>query len=515
MRTGAARCAQRSSSASVPDRNGPGAPSQRAMRSAIAAASSWSWVTSSAVVPVARSSVARSAARRSWSSRSSPVSGSSSSSTRGPRRQRPGERHPLGLAAAEVRHAAGRRSRRGRRASSSSRDPRGDLGRGRRPACAARSRRCRPTARCGNSCSSWNTSPMLRRCEGSEVMSRPSSQHAARCRRPAARRSRAAACSCRLRDGPEQRHHLAGRRPCIDSRVEHGALAEAHGDVTHREHRALPAARRRATIDGRGDEQDRWPARSPAPAAPRRRGRAVARWRWACVSRPAAGEERGGAELAERDRGGQPRRRRAAAPRCGGRRSSHHARSGDAPSVAAASRCSGGMDRSTRQQRPHHERRGHQRVTERDQPPARPRQSNGGVSKVMSMPRPMVTADVPSGSINPMSSQPTVAASSGDGQRSQSTDAHADRRRDHCETQRGDERRERVDTEADPRTHLRRAERAPGMQRPAAAQPERSRHEHQQRSEHHHRRQHRAAEHHAPLAGRPCASPRAAAPANG
>ena len=64
-------------------------------------ASSWSWVTISAVVPAACRMSRRSVASRSRRPASSAESGSSSSSSRGSAGQRPGQRDPLALAAGE------------------------------------------------------------------------------------------------------------------------------------------------------------------------------------------------------------------------------------------------------------------------------------------------------------------------------------------------------------------------------------------------------------------------------
>ena len=93
-----------------------GRPRITASRSATAKASSWSWVTISAVVPASRRMSRRSAASRSRSPASSAESGSSSSSSRGCDGERARQRHPLPLAAGQGRRAAGRRTPRGRRA---------------------------------------------------------------------------------------------------------------------------------------------------------------------------------------------------------------------------------------------------------------------------------------------------------------------------------------------------------------------------------------------------------------
>ena len=166
----------------------------------------------------------------------------------------------------------------------------------------------------------------------------------------------------------------------------------------------------------------------------------------------------------------------------------HHARSGGAPSVAAASTGPGPMlssagttVRTTRGSATsawpmgtsHHEAR----------------QSNGGVSKVISSPSPTVTADVASGSIRPASSsQPwrwatatATAASVPDDDRQQRGESHR--------LDRHPQRLQRVDAEADPGSHLAAAEVAPRGERVAVAGAQRAQHEaHQGRRHHHHRR---------------------------
>ena len=72
--------------------------------------------------------------------------------------------------------------------------------------------------------------------------------------------------------------------------------------------------------------------------------------------------------------------------------------------MAAALRRSGGIAAQHAERAAHDERRGDQCVPDGHQPPLA-RQSTGGVSNVISMPNPIVTADVPSGSIRPVSSK--------------------------------------------------------------------------------------------------------------
>ena len=136
------------------------------------------------------------------------------------------------------------------------------------------------------------------------------------------------------------------------------------------------------------------------------------------VSLPLRTEEAGRAELAERDRGGQtgarherppevgqgdlpprPQRRRA---EC--RRRVDAARGSTARSTASVTRTTNGTATSAWPTGTiHHSAR----------------QSNGGVSNVMSMPNPIVTADVPIGSIRPVSSSRPSRPRGGDRERGQ------------------------------------------------------------------------------------------------
>ena len=143
-----------------------------AIRSATAKASSWSWVTSSAVVPAATRMSRRSWASRSRSPRSSADSGSSSSSSRG---STASARARATRCRSPPDRAGGARSPNpaGPTSSSSSLDPPRDLARG-GGAAAARSRRCRRRDWWGNSWPSWNISANPRRCVGTPARSAPS-----------------------------------------------------------------------------------------------------------------------------------------------------------------------------------------------------------------------------------------------------------------------------------------------------------------------------------------------------
>ena len=56
------------------------------------------------------------------------------------------------------------------------------------------------------------------------------------------------------------------------------------------------------------------------------------------------------------------------------------------------------------------------------------RQSTGGTSNVMSMPKPIVTADVAIGSIRPVSSRRPPRRADGDGERGEGADRDGERR---------------------------------------------------------------------------------------
>ena len=77
-----------------------------------------------------------------------------------------------------------------------------------------------------------------------------------------------------------------------------------------------------------------------------------------------------------------------------------------------------------RQHGAHHERHGDERLADRHEPPRRP-PVDGRVSNVMSMPKPIVTADVAIGSISPVSSS-RPARRRGDGQGGEPADHDGD-----------------------------------------------------------------------------------------
>ena len=81
-----------------------------------------------------------------------------------------------------------------------------------------------------------------------------------------------------------------------------------------------------------------------------------------------------------------------------GRSTSRQHAPGCAPSVAAASRSRGSMERSTGVIDAHDERDRDERLRDRDQPRRAVRRSSGGSSSAMRNPKPTVTADTPSGS---------------------------------------------------------------------------------------------------------------------
>ena len=174
------------------------------IRSASAAASSKSWVTSSVGRPSSRRSACSSARTDVRVCASRAASGSSRSRTSGLARERPGERDPLALAARELarprvargaRSRSARAARRGRRSRRRRRSgaPRG-AGRARSPGT-----RARPSARSGGSATPRSLS--------SQTARRARSARAPAAR---ARRSSAARSSCPRRTGRRARPR---RRP--------------------------------------------------------------------------------------------------------------------------------------------------------------------------------------------------------------------------------------------------------------------------------------------------------------
>ena len=141
---------------------------------------------------------------------------------------------------------------------------------------------------------------------------------------------------------------------------------------------------------------------------------------------------------------------------------SRHARVGDAPSVAAASCSCGSTPRSTgstaRTTNGTATRAWPTGISHHD-----PRQSTGATSNVISMPNPIVTADVASGSIRPLSSSRPAAPGGGDGERGEHADGDARSPSPRRRAQRRADRGERVD-----------AEPSPGAPRPAEARQPRA-----------------------------------------
>ena len=213
-----------------------------------------------------------------------------------------------------------------------------------------------------------------------------------------------------LPDGPSSADDLADVERRADA-VEHGRAVERDRDVADVERAhvdpALAGGRRR-----RDPEVDVTTSRivaaariaasaNPGPGAASRCGRAGAR------SRSGASRRRCGRGSSSRRtrRARSPRRarrRRRAGARGTARRSPPTPGRG-APSVAAASVRRGSTERST----PSACGRRTARRSARGRPgraTTSPRQSTGAASKVISIPKPIVTADVPIGSISPTSS---------------------------------------------------------------------------------------------------------------
>ena len=144
-----------------------------ATRSATAKASSWSWVTNTAVVPVATSAARRSTARRSRRRAVEGGQGLVEKQEPGRGGERAGQGDALALAAGQGRDAAvlvaGQADQLEQRATRA--PERGGQAVG---------RRCPPTVRCAKSCPSWNISPNPRRCTGTPASETPSHDDGAR-----------------------------------------------------------------------------------------------------------------------------------------------------------------------------------------------------------------------------------------------------------------------------------------------------------------------------------------------
>ena len=295
---------------------------------------------------------------------------------------------------------------------------------GRRPACAARSATLAATSRCGNSCSSWNTMPMPRRWVGTvgdvdavEARPRPASGRS----RPAIDAQQRALAAARRSEQGDDLAVADGERRA----VEHRTCRRTRPSTSTTVERRRLSRRRRSPV---GEIEER--ARSATVAAARivgervalgleqrrRCGRAAARWRSASSpSRCATGSWSPRTRRARSPRRG--RRRRRAAGAGAARSTSRHARSGEAPSVAAAS-CELGVDAAQHRAAPCARRTGWRRAPGRSAratttPASRPARW----SNVISMPKPIVTADVAIGSISPVSSSRAAAPRGGDRER--------------------------------------------------------------------------------------------------
>ena len=376
----------------------------------------------------------------------------------GRRGERPGQRHPLGLAAGQRGHAAAleaRRARRGRAA----RPPAG----GSRPGVA---RPPQPEADVAGDVAVGEQLVVLEHQPEApavgghvrEVLAVP--RHAAGVGDEEAGdhpQQRALARPAR----PEQADDLPGADGQADL-VEHHPVAEPDGHPVDLEHRTprVPRSppRRRAGDRRRGSRRGcstismvasayAWArlsrARSPEQPGDGDRHRLVAD----------PGEEAGRAELAERDGEGEA-----------GAGHERPAQEGQVdlpphPRRRGAERRRGvaetGVDGAQRRQHgPDDERHGDQGVGDGDEHPRAPAGRAGARSNVMSRPKPTVTADVPSGSIRPVSR----SGRPGGRRRWHRRDA-ADRRR----------RRRSPAPRSAARCRRRRAGRPPGRLRRAAA----------------------------------------------
>ena len=194
------------------------------------------------------------------------------------------------------------------------------------------------------------------------------------------------------------------------SLVEHDPVAEADRhpvDLEHRTARVPRSPPRRRGGDRRRGSRRRsppsawWPARTTGHVgrarAPEQPGDGD---RHRLVADP--GEERGRAELAERDGEGEagPGHERAGAGTAG--RSPARPGAGEAPSVAAASRRRGSIERSVGRTARTTNGHGDDGVGDGDEDPRAP-QVERRRSMVISKPKPTVTAEVPRGSIRPAS----------------------------------------------------------------------------------------------------------------
>ena len=273
-----------------------------------------------------------------------------------------------------------------------------------------RTRRCSATVRCGNSCSSWNTRPMPRRCVGRWVTSTPSQAHRAGVghEQPgdhAQQRALADPGRAQQGDAPHR------RRPASETPSSTMRSPNANDDVTRpRASGARPCGSADAVTR---PARRRRPARRPSPAASTARGRVPVGTSPArpssrsiaigIVSPPARVRKVVAPNSPSEIAAAKPAPTASGGDDAAARRPPTTPARGEAPSVAAALAAGGRIGAQHRQQARTTNGMATQRVADRDQPPRGP-PVDGRVSNVMSMPRPIVTAEVPSGSISPTSS---------------------------------------------------------------------------------------------------------------
>ena len=205
-----------------------------------------------------------------------------------------------------------------------------------------------------------------------------------------------------------------------------------------------------------------------APVRPSRRSMATG-----IVSATAARQEARRPELAEGDGRGEAGGRRRAGGAGGLTVTSRHARTGEAPRVAAASCRRGSMPRSTGRT---------VRTTKGTATSAWPtgtshhdaRQSTGATSNVISMPKPIVTAEVAIGSISPASSSRPCRRAAVIARAASAPTATASRGRHDGRAQATSPSRRRVDADADAGPDLGPAEVAPRRQGVTAAGAQRA-----------------------------------------
>ena len=168
----------------------------------------------------------------------------------------------------------------------------------------------------------------------------------------------AAVPSTRHRDAVDAQHQSAIRAPSAAVGSRSAARTAAAVD----RHRARPQSAAAAP----------W---FSAPGRPRKRKIATGSVGWSLRARKTVAPNSPSA-IANARPG-----RDAERPRASGRSTSRRRAAGDAPSVAAASRSRGSIARSAGATMPDDERRGDERLRDRDEPAATPRKSSGAVSK--------------------------------------------------------------------------------------------------------------------------------------